>query len=108
MAIPTDIIVQMYAGDDVDINVQIKNASGTVIDYNAYEDWRAQWRRTERASEAIPATVVVGTEFITVSFSHEQTREMGGDGFIDLQAMNDSRVRTWFKAKAKYVWDVTK
>lgn len=108
MAVPTDKHIQIYAGDDIDISVLIKDGSGNPIDYAAYSDWRCQWRRTERDSSFIPSTIVQKGDYLVISFTKEQTREMGANGVIDLQCNDSGKIRTWFKAKADYVWDVTR
>lgn len=114
---------QVYAGDAwsqafrMTVQPDPDDPATEPEDLSGYSDWACQWRSTAGAATAIDLTVDASdaaTGVIVVRASGDvgavegQTREMGGNGVFDLEAVLAGETRTFIRAKTRWSLDVTR
>lgn len=105
-------LLPVYAGDSWSQTILFGsyNDSGEWVpeDIREWSDWESQWRPTPEDSRFITLTVSVEDGGVTLSATPEDTRDMGGPGIFDVQAVNDSEVRTFARGVTSWQLDVTR
>ncbi|GAA1915347.1 hypothetical protein GCM10009775_04790 [Microbacterium aoyamense] len=102
--------VEVYAGDGWAQTFRFKSNETTPEDLSAWIDWKSQWRAGTRTVDlAVDTSHAVAGE-ITVRATGAQTREMGGDGIADIQAVEtvDDDPRTFVRFRTAWRNDVTR
>ena len=100
--------VGVYAGDSLRLQYEFKNA-GVGVDVSAWT-FTASWRRTLDAPKVLDFTVDdtdAATGVIVLTMTPDQTQQMGGSGYFDLQGVG-SGVRTFLSGRTEWKQDVTR
>ena len=110
---PTEVPpISVYAGDFTDFNsYTMKDSEGVPEDLSAYTDWRAQWRQTATAANALDLDVDTSQVAIgkfVVSAPDDITEQMDRDGVWDVQAVLNQKTRTFVYGKTTFRQDVTR